>query len=372
MLGKICTVCMLVMVSACLVRPSTASKPKLAGIADDVAAVLSKLGAKSTDEAVAKLWAKGDELSDEDVIDLVKLLKSSDGAAALAALQLPVTSKLTKLDNMLAEYKLNIAPAKFRQTMLADMDKTVEEINAAAARYRKITLSIVSDHHITGIKYPARQVLEMAKIQGLAPLKHIELVGTADEVVEANLLIRNFNNLSNYVSLNMAGKWTDNLLAFKKVLTEGNLEKDVFPFYNALIKTGGVEGTAYTEDVVKMISKLDSRSSDRLASELLDIKRYLDWLINGFRKRNTLLKHAGISEGHAAGINKGSLRFLRGAGLDGSETMEKIGISGWAKNSYFLLANKMAKVKKKVASNPEIVELRQTIEKTLKEIEQMP
>lgn len=137
MLGKIFSLCTLVVVSACLVRPQTASKPKLAGVAgkvaEDVSILLGKLGAKSAGKTVGKLSAKGDELSKADQDLLVKLLKSSNGAAALAALQRPVTSKLAKLDNMMAEYKTGMnAPEVYRQRMLADMNKTVAEVNTAA------------------------------------------------------------------------------------------------------------------------------------------------------------------------------------------------------------------------------------------------
>ena len=370
MLGKIFMVCVLVSVSACLVRPST-STPQIAGIADDVAALLSKLGAKSTDEAVAKLWAKGDELSKAEQDDLVKLLKSSDGAAALTALQMPVTSKLARLDNMWAEYKAGTnAPEVFRQRMLADMDRTVEEVNAAAARYRAVVLSVVQKHHIPSVEYPARKVLEMGELEGLAHVKLLRLTGTPEDIVAANVLTRDFNNLEYFITVNDNAYSSNKLAAFKKVLTEGNLEKDIFPFYNRLVEFAS--GTAYTESAVSNISRIGRwSSSEKLATELNFIRGRLSDITRGLRSRRVLLENAGISKARAAEIDTGSLRFLKGAGLDGSETMEKIGMSKWARDTSFLFANKMAKVGKKVASNPEVVAVRQTIEKLLKEIEEM-
>ena len=143
MLGKIFTVCMLLSVSACLVRSQPTSEEKIAGVADDVAALLGKLGAKSTDEAAAKLWAKDGKLSYKELEVLKKLLKSSDRSAVLSALQRPVTSKLTELDKMLAEYhKAEQMPAPFRTKMVEDINKTLVDINANAAKYTDIQQSI--------------------------------------------------------------------------------------------------------------------------------------------------------------------------------------------------------------------------------------
>ena len=369
MLGKIFTVCLLVSVSACLVRPSTASKPKLAGVADDVAALLSKLGAKSTDEAVAKLWAKGDELSDEDVVDMVKLLKSSDGAAVLAALQRPVTSKLAKLDNMLAEYKLNTAPAKFRQAMLADMDKTVDEINAAVARYEKILSQIrmQHQHYVSKLGYPARQVLEMAKIQGLAPLKHITLVGTADEVVEANLLIRNFDNLEQFVRLNVRKIAPDDLPAFKKMLEKGDLEDEIYPLYNSLLK---FNEESYMQSISKDVSDIINSNTNSMQRRLDYVNKNLDRIKEGLFCRRELLERSGISAARKAEIEKGSLYFIKGS--DNKTIADFGGMSGWAKETRALLDKHFANLKNKVSFNREIVITKPTIDKTLKEIEQMP
>ena len=386
MLGKICTVCLLVLVSACLVRPQPASKEKIAGIADDVAALLSKLGAKSTDEAVAKIWAKGDDLSKAEQENLVKLLKSSDGAAALAALQQPVTSKLARLDNMLAEYKKGgSVPEVFRKRMLADLDQTIAEVNAAADRYRKITLSVVLKHHIPRLEYPARQVLEMAKIEGLARVKQLYLVGLPDEIVEANLLLRNFDNLKRFIRESILIHKADNLVAFKKVLTEGNLEDEVYPIYNSLVKVGD---RSRPEMVVHSISQIGRELASvpasiagdmmqlasvpaNIAGDLMHVKNELKALLTGLRDRAMLLEKSGISSARKAKIIVNSRFFLKGAGEDGSKAMNFVSMSTWAERNYYRLSFKLTDIGKKTAFTQEIIQERQTIEKLLKEIEQM-
>ena len=372
MLGKIFTVCMLVVVSACLVRSQPTGKEKIAGIADDVAALLSKLGAKSTDEAVAKFWAKGDDLSKAEQENLVKLLKSSDGAAALAALQRPVTSKLARLDNMVAEYHSGVsAPQLLRQRILADMDKTVEEVNAALGRYRKITLSVVLKHHIPRLEYPARQVLEMAKIEGLARVKQLYLVGLPDEIVEANLFLRNFDNLKRFIRESILIHKADNLVAFKKVIAEGDLENEVYPIYNSLVKVGDRSGPEMVAHSISQIGRESASVPANIAGDLMHVKNRLKALLTGLRDRVMLLEKSGISSARKAKIIVNSRFFLKGAGEDGSKAMNFVSMSTWAERNYYRLSFKLTDIGKKTAFTQEIIQERQTINKLLKEIEQM-
>lgn len=370
MLGKICIVCMLVIVSACLIRSQPTGEVKIAGVADDVAALISKLGVKSTDEAVAKFWAKGDDLSKADKEDLAKLLKSSEGAAALAALQRPITSKLAKLDNMLAEYKLNSAPEKYRQAMWEDINKTVVDVNAAANKYRKIVKAITSHHYAPPLQYPARQVLEIHKIPAMVNHigHHIELVGTADEVVQANLLIRNFTNIKTFITHSFPIH-TDNLLAFKKLLAEGHLEDEVFPIYNSLVRN--LDGEDYTGIVAESIAKLNKYNDDTPADLLRSLtytRQMLEPLADGLSKRKVLLDKSGISAARRADIEKASYR-LKGAGADGSKKLQTIGIGEWAGHQKFLLEKKISKVRREFVFSKEIIQEELKIEKLLTHIE---
>ena len=332
MLGKICTVCLLVLVSACLVRPQPASKEKIAGIADDVAALLSKLGAKSTDEAVAKIWAKGDDLSKAEQENLVKLLKSSDGAAALAALQRPVTSKLARLDNMVAEYHSGVsAPQLLRQRMLADMDKTVEEVNAALGRYDKIFGPIAPD-----ISYKESSVLEMMKIVGIKRMRGRTLALTgktnAEDTLKAFLFIRNHRQVVNLIresfpysvstKLDTAPMIKHDLQPVIKMLKEGNLDDDVYPLYNEFL-SGAWVGTTLPLVINQQI---------KIGADIWHAKQLLEKLEIVLIQRNRLLNMSNLSATRRATIETESLRFLTGAGQDGSKTLDTVGgMGGWAK-----------------------------------------
>ena len=346
MLGKIFTVCLLVSVSACLVRSQPAGQEKIAGIADDVATLLSKLGAKSTDEAVAKIWAKGDDISKAEQENLVKLLKSSDGAAALAALQRPVTSKLARLDNMVAEYKLGKAPEQYRKAMLADMDKTVDEINAALGRYDKIFGPIAPD-----ISYKESSVLEMMKIVGIKRLRGRLLDLTektnTEDTLKAFLFIRNHEQVVDLIrhrgsfphSLRTQFDTFDtrpstftfalqtepiDLQPVIKMLNEGDLEDDVYPLYNEFLSGARPwrERRLMKNINVSLSNDLDN---SYIISSLEELEARLI-------KRNKLLDISNLSATRRATIETESQRFLTGAGEDGSKTLDTVGgMSGWAK-----------------------------------------
>ncbi len=330
MLGKIFTVCMLVVVSACLVRSQPTGKKKIAGIVDDVAALLSKLGAKSTDEAVAKIWAKGDDISKAEQENLVKLLKSSDGAAALAALQRPVTSKLARLDNMVAEYHSGVsAPQLLRQRILADMDKTVEEVNAALGRYDKIFGPIAPD-----ISYKESSVLEMMKIVGIKRLRGRTLALTgktnAEDTLKAFLFIRNHRQVVNLIresfpysvrtKLDTAPMIKHDLQPVIKMLKEGNLDDDVYPLYNEFLSGAGTTLPSVINRQIK------------IGADIWYARELLEKLEIVLIQRNRLLNMSNISATRRATIETESLRFLTGAGQDGSKTLDTVGgMGGWAK-----------------------------------------
>ena len=347
MLGKIFTVCMLVVVSACLVRSQPTGKKKIAGIVDDVATLLSKLGAKSTDEAVAKIWAKGDDLSKAEQENLVKLLKSSDGAAALAALQRPVTSKLARLDNMVAEYHSGVsAPQLLRQRMLADMDKKVEEVNAALGRYDKIFGPIAPN-----ISYKESSVLEMMKIVGIKRLRGRLLDLTektnTEDTLKAFLFIRNHEQVVDLIrhrgsfphSLRTQFDTFDtrpstftfalqnepiDLQPVIKMLNEGDLEDDVYPLYNEFLSGARPwrERRLMKNINVSLSNDLDN---SYIISSLEELEARLI-------KRNKLLDISNLSATRRATIETESQRFLTGAGEDGSKTLDTVGgMSGWAK-----------------------------------------
>ena len=373
-LDRIFMVCVLVSVSACLVRPST-STPQIAGIADDVAALLSKLGAKSTDEAVAKLWAKGDELSKAEQDDLIKLLKSSDGLVAIEALLMPVKSKLEKLNSMVKEYGRAGMPYSLKMQVAPKLEEALAEVNAAAARYRKIQLALEDSHTIPSLLCGANKVLAMSEIQGLGMLSpHFKVVGNPHEVVKANVFLRKFDDLQSFIFNSISMYQTDKLFAFNKVLKEGNLESEVYPVYNSLLKSTNQSYDTYTEEIVAKISRLHptSISSDDLARELLRIENAVKLLRQGLQAQTKLLEGARITTARAEVIKIGSLSYLKGAGIDGSEMMTGITISDWSISSLSFLDNKLDDLAKKFALSPEVFQTRQTIEMLFKEIAQMP
>ena len=188
MLGKICTVCMLVVVSACLVRPQPTSKDKYSRVFNKVKEIFSNCRPKPSAQAKNNIC-----LIETDRESLVKLLKSSsDGEEALEALQHPVTSKLTELDKKKKKYDLSLPEANDRHTQVENMNTIILKINEDAAIYRKISLDLTQHHNysVPRITYPASQVLEMGKVKGLESLKHISFDGSADEIAEANSLTR--------------------------------------------------------------------------------------------------------------------------------------------------------------------------------------
>ena len=390
MLGKIFTVCMLVSLSACLVRPQPTGKEQFAGIADDVAAVLSKWGAKSTDEAVAKIWAKGSNSNRTDIDDLAKLLNSSNGHAVLAALQQPVKSKLAKLDGMVAEYlKGEKAPAHFYKRMLIDMDETVDEINAALINYSSI-VNKIADNQISNlvqtkfrsgtfepgirvIDYPARRILEMAKVPGIKTINleaqyTLSLAGNSIERLQVWVFMRNFKEAQHQASkLIREGLSEDEVLVLRKYFSEGSLEDDIYPLYNQFAKWDN-DGN----DFLKISHKL--RGIDK---DFNSVWIYLDNLVYGLPMRVKLLDMAGISAARRAEIETGSLRFLKGAGENGEETLEKIGLSGWSKEMQKFMKGKGSNIykeyKKSISKQGEQKMLisKSVIMQRLKEIEQM-
>ena len=324
MLGKIFIVCMLLSVSACLVRSQPTSKEKIAGVADDVAKLLSKLGVQSTDEAVAKLWAKGGELSDDEAEVLGKLFRNSNYSAMLAALQRPVTSKLHRLDNMVAEYhKGQAVPDSFRQRMLADIDETLTDINANMAKYGNFGNKL--PYYVDDIKYSATSVLQLSKIQGVDVklLDQLVVTGEFDDVVAASLLTRNFYNIRRVLG---PAQTDSQITVLSKVFKRGNLENDIYPIYNALI------GENSLQLIASRTYKLESLGLDEFGEALSDVKKKLSFLKGDLEMRTRMLKELDISDARKAEIKSGSVRYLRGAGKDGEDMLGKMSLAQWAKN----------------------------------------
>ena len=345
------------------------------GVADDVAVLLSKLRAKSTDEAVAKILSRGYDLSEDDEAFLIKLLNSSDGETVMVALERPVTSKLAELDSMVAEYRKGAqAPAHY---LLISMDKIVDDINVAIDNYTEIfekmtqNVSLSREYRVIGstinpdfgrwvIDYPARKIVEMAEIPGLKPLKiqyRLSLRGNIAERLRAWVSLRKFTEahllLQRIIGSDLPAS---EILALRKYFSKGSLD-EIYTLYNQFVKELDDPADKFFS-VTRKIRAIEDTVKLSLA-DLVDLNV-------GLKKRTELLDYIGISGARRADIETGSLRFLKGAGEDGNETLAKIGIGGWAREMQNVLINKKGAIISKHSAMKE-----EDLLKELKEIERM-
>ena len=225
MLGKITTVCVLVLVSACLVRQQPDSEAKVTRVVDDVTSLFSKWGAKSTDDMVAKFWAKTDK-SDADFEDLHKLLTSSNAEEAIIAFKKPVNDVLAKLDKSYVEYyKLPAgAPKRISDLALTSLENNAKELDKLSKDYEqnfnllRIAGAKRSPRGDAGsiqyrlqIEYPANKAWKFGPLRPSGITKGFRLVenafgnrifkfvGDTNEVVKMNLLFGNYYNLCKFI-----------------------------------------------------------------------------------------------------------------------------------------------------------------------------
>ena len=400
MLGKIFTVCMLVMVSACLVRPE-ASKPNLAGIAgkvaEDVSLLLSKLGAKSTDEAIAKLWSEADDMSKADQENLVKLLKSSDGATALAALQRPVLDKLTEVDNLMTEYSKSLGASKrIRRKILDKLYLEVKNVRRYSENYKDIS-NHIAPYPLAPLEYPANQVPKMMErlsvigkdmqkldlyyddIEDINHLYHFLPVGKLEDVIEADFVTGNVNRLYKMAE-NNARNNPDQLIVFKKSLENKKYSHVTHPLHRLFITDK--HGNHYTRNVFLAFNSIDDsykveKALNRdhfIVKHLKEATIELDYLLKGLKKRAVFLDKSGISAARKAEIRAGSMRYTEGdfRHLLPKE-LEGVTISEWAASGISKLSNVLSKLNKQgVGISDDVRRQKSFIEKAFREIEQMP
>ena len=322
---------------------------------------------KFINETVAKLWAKGDDLSGLEKEALVELLKSPDGDTALAALQSPVTTKLAKLNGMLASYHLDGIPEKLLPEKTAEMNKMVEEINTEVGRYKTIrTMTSTYGKSIPQIEVTATQVLQMSKVKDLTRLHNqLHIVGTPDDVVNAYLHNLDFMNLKYFIL--RSNFYKDSYTpALKKILAEGDLESEVFPIYNALVRNDAGQDLTQliaqrivepTHTAVSLISSMDyAPSSD------------LDKLLLGVHASAELFKKAELSEERSNEIRLAHQR-LKGAGEDGNQPITSLSV--WANDMIAMADRKLANaddVSSSLESVPALLEGKKIWEEKMKEI----
>lgn len=227
MLGKIATVCVLVLVSACLVRQQPGSEAKFARVSDDIATLFSKWGAKSADDMVAKFWAKTNK-SDADFEDLHKLLTSSNALEAIVAFKKPVNDMVAKLDKSYDEYdKLPAgAPKRISDLAYTSLENNAKELNKLSDDYalslerlRQVHVSTHADNSNSfyrelQINYRAlkalRTVSQLATraSQQSGPFVYFaevfgdpifKLIGTMDDVIRAHVFFGNYYNLHKFI-----------------------------------------------------------------------------------------------------------------------------------------------------------------------------
>ena len=292
-----------------------------------------------TNEAVTKLWAKGDDLSEAEQEELVELLKSSEGDTALAALQRPVTTKLAKLNDMMAE----VLPAK-----TVEINKVVEEINTNVDRYETIrTMTSSYGKSIPQIKITATLVLQMPKVKGLTRLHNqLHLVGTPDDVVKANLYNRDFMKMKYFILQSNSYK-ESYPPALKKILAEGDLESEVFPIYNSLVRNDA--GQDLTQLIAQPIIEAESTNSIEAALNS-GLSSDLDKLLLGVNASAELFKKAGLSRERSNEIKLAHQR-LKGAGEDGNQPITSLSV--WANDMIAMVNRKLANAD----DNPSLVVL---------------
>ena len=317
------------------------------------------------DEHVAKLWAKGDDLSEAEQEELVALLKSSDGDVALATLQSPVTTKLAKLDDRLAGYQFDGIPEKLLPAKVAEMNKLVEEINTAVERYETIRMAIT--YSIPQIEVTATQVLEMSKVKGLTRLhSQLQLVGTPDDIVNAYLYNRDFMHLK-YVIRRANTLKEDYPPALKKILAEGDLESEVFPIYNSLVRND------YGQDITQLIAhdiiKAKTLAGISAAMSLSMVSSSdASELSHGVRDSAELFEKAGLSDERSNEIRLAHQR-LKGAGKKGNQPITSIRV--WANDMMAMVDSKIAKAGDEgslLESVPTFPERKKMWEEVMKEI----
>ena len=381
MLNKIFTICFLLTLNACLVRSQPTGKEQVAGaakkIADELAALFSKFGAKSADDMAAKLLSKQRTLTEADYDDLAEVFSSASRADIVVALQKPIKKNLAKLDTLLLEYKQGFRlPRQTQKLLVAEISKVKKEIGAAADSYRNIQQGLAKAAvrknnnfiFLDNMLYPASQVLALHKIGGNIPMKGFYLKGTPKEVIEANLLTGNFDNLRKFLTKS-SGIDKSSVHNFKKLLAKGNLEREVYPFYNSFVKFphGGEE---YTVLVAQAVADLQALPANALVKRLKYTNHMLVELKKGLSHRTRLLDLTGISMARRADIVTHSKSYLKGAGADGSKLIKEDGISGWAERIRGALDKQFAELSEQSAASltKEVKQYRQSIDMILRSI----
>ena len=293
MLGKIFTVCLMVSVSACLLRPQPTGNEKLAKAMSGLDALLKKWRVKSAEEMVAKVFAKHERsITANDYADLIKLFKSSDGAAAIAAFKKPVYDKIADVEQALMEYgKTKSASEKIRSLALHEFYKTSQSFEKTAEVYRQQYDKIINYdythlfkegelhtlHSQLRLDYPASKMLEISTGKSLSRRMKgfgfpVRLTGSYSELLQANLRTNNIRDLV-VLTNRQWDEWPeDEIKAISKILSESDLETEAYPLYNVFLMQRN--GTPYADNVYmnvkNMLGATSFKEIDTLLSNIID------------------------------------------------------------------------------------------------------
>ena len=346
MLGKV-PIVFLVAASACLVRPEgREGGARWAGATGELARLLSKWGAKSSDDLLT-IMAKGKNLHEEDYIYLheVLLAKGPHSVALIAAFKKPVVDEIAKIKPLLAEYdKVMATNPNIRWLVLEKLPPAVDEYRAAIARYnthlsnlkrvagwrgqRDGTLSkILVDLQVD---IPAREVARMTEIEEVASLITKKL-DNKYYLVEKESIVPYFVRLSGsrkdihkaHVNILKAHAGAGNPLLIKKLIDEaryelamvevfrtGDLQKEVYPAYNAfLYNTFSFMQELIPKNIEDGLSGTVV-NSNHIARDLGEVAKQLT-------RRNDLLERVGDSARQAR-IKGGSVLELDLRKMDAS------------------------------------------------------
>ena len=400
MLGKICFVGVLMAVSACLMRsPEPRSKEKFAKVLDEVGALLSKWGAKSPDEAVAKMFGKADGsyrqmIKNGDAEDLYKIFKhAGDNVKVIAALKKPVFDKMAKVDGLLeAHKKAKLAGERIRKMSLEDLRNGVKDLDDHVSGYDALIAAvkraskgdnIAIDPSLSRkfeLEYPASKVIEIKKsnVEDIfvnLNISRFRLVGTTDEIVEAGFLDEGFSSyrgLRKFVEETIASGKTDDLLAFNKRLSSTG-DSNAKAFYNSFLQDSNIktpDGSYFTYIFARTKTIPQFTSQGALIERLNSIQNATASLQKGLTNRAILLEKSGLTAPQRTAFVSDSLSsaIFVGGGAKGDLTIAEVGIDAWAKGIKNRFVIYLEDLQGKIAFSDETTRMGKEIEKSLDEI----
>ena len=350
-------------------------------VIDNLATLLARWGAKSTDGVVAKMFAKGNALEAEDYRALRKLLEEG-GMNTVDAFRKPMETKIASLDELLADYKRLSAGEKIREVRaveIKDLGDEIYELDVIYDNFYKLADDDRADvfglAHRTGvpIDYPASKISELSKIDAdtfgrFMEIFTVEMDLNPDGMVELYMTLNRHDDLLKFARDSINNGEELKLSAFSKVFSDSNIDTSI-RLYNSFLGIFS-DGASQLENIstrVRWVAASDS--SDQLVEELDFIRVAANNLKERLITRAKVLDYSGVSPARRTEIEARGWQYI--SAVSGVSNPSQKGIGGWAEDMQAQLTTGIGNARSKFAIDAEIRRMHEEINSILDTIKNL-